>query len=185
MRIRKLIIISLCSLCVLFAKAQDKTTAKEAAPEQNVKANTGKRQYTKDNPLVYEDLWDLAPYAFINSEGKPDGYNVELVKLMTEKLGIPVNIVLKATPGNFEDLQSGKADLTIGMKAFFHDQYGAYGNNVLTLFTHSVAFPRSKDPGIREFADLKRHRVIVHDNSFSHNLMVQDGMKDNAIPMRD
>lgn len=185
MRIRKLIIISLCSLCVLFAKAQDKTTAKEAAPEQNVKADTGKRQYTKDNPLVYEDLWDLAPYAFINSEGKPDGYNVELVKMMTEKLGIPVNIVLKATPGNFEDLQSGKADLTIGMKAFFHDQYGAYGNNVLTLFTHSVAFPRSKDPGIREFADLKHHRVIVHDNSFSHNLMVQDGMKDNAIPMRD
>ena len=30
-------------------------------------------KYTKENPLVYEDLWDLPPFSFINDEGKPDG----------------------------------------------------------------------------------------------------------------
>ena len=34
------------------------------------------RQYTSVNPLVYEDVWDLEPYAFVNSDGQPDGWNL-------------------------------------------------------------------------------------------------------------
>ena len=31
------------------------------------------RVYTEQNPLVYEDAWDLWPYAFLNDNGEPDG----------------------------------------------------------------------------------------------------------------
>ena len=50
--------------------------------------NNGLR-YTKDNPLVYEDLWDLPPFSFINDEGKPDGFNIALVKEMLKRLDVP------------------------------------------------------------------------------------------------
>ena len=36
----------------------------------------GERIYTEENPLVYEDCCDLWPYAFLNEEGKPEGYNI-------------------------------------------------------------------------------------------------------------
>lgn len=143
------------------------------------------RQYTSVNPLVYEDVWDLEPYAFVNSDGQPDGYNVELVKLMLDKLRIPFVIKLKHTPQNFEDLQSGKADLTVGMKAFYHDQYGDYSNNVIALFTHSIVTPRNTEVKVKEFADLKRVKVYVHEGSYSHNMMIKEGMGANAIPMKD
>ena len=49
-------------------------------------------KYTKDNPLVYEDLWDLPPFPFINEEGQPDGFNIALVKEMMIRLNVRCGI---------------------------------------------------------------------------------------------
>ena len=35
--------------------------------------------YNDQRPLVYEDAWDLWPYVFLNENGEPDGYNVDLL----------------------------------------------------------------------------------------------------------
>ena len=182
MRIKNIIVAVLCMAFPLASMAQKTNKEGESNTENK---NSYARQYTSVNPLVYEDVWDLEPYAFVNSDGHPDGYNVELVKIMLDKLSIPFVIKLKHTPQNFEDLQSGKADLTIGMKAFYHDQYGEYSNNVLALFTHSLASPRNSDVKVKEFADLKNLKVYVHEGSYSHNMMVKEGMGANVIPMKD
>ena len=55
------------------------------------------RVYTDDRPLVYEDAWDLWPYVFLDDEGNPTGYNVDLLKLIFDKLNIPYVIRLKPT----------------------------------------------------------------------------------------
>lgn len=146
--------------------------------------NNGLR-YTKENPLVYEDLWDLPPFSFINDEGKPDGFNIALVKEMLKRLDVPYVIKLKHTPLNFQDVSSGAAALTIGMKASYHDEYGMYGANTLVLFTHSVASPKNDPTDIHNFDDLKRNKVYVHRNSFSHNQMIEAGLTANAIPSDD
>ena len=181
MRIIRTIVLASCLLTCMATNAQD--SIKQPADREN---NNGyARPYTSLNPLVYEDLWDLEPYAFIDSQGQPDGYNVDLVKLIMKKLGIPYVIRLKHTPQNFIDVKEGKADLTAGMKAYYHDGYGLYSNNVIALFTHSIAYPREKDIKVREFNDLKNTKVVVHENSFSHNLMKREGMGANAIPSKD
>ena len=81
-------------------------------------------KYTKENPLVYEDLWDLPPFSFLNDEGKPEGFNIALVEELLKRLDVPYVIKLKHTPLNFQDVSSGAAALTIGMKASYHDKYG-------------------------------------------------------------
>ena len=149
-----------------------------ASPDSGLK-------YTKDNPLVYEDLWDLPPFSFINEEGQPDGFNIALVKEMMKRLNVPYVIKLKHTPLNFQDVQSGEAALTIGMKAHYHERYAAFGKNTLMLFTHSVASPKNAPTEIHNFEDLKNNKVYVHRNSFSHNQMIDAGYSDNAIPADD
>ena len=47
------------------------------------------RVYTEQHPLVYEDAWDLWPYAFLNDNGEPDGFNIELIRLIMKELNIP------------------------------------------------------------------------------------------------
>ena len=49
----------------------------------------GDRQYTKANPLVYEDAWDLWPYVFLNEHGEPEGFNVDVLKQLFKDLKIP------------------------------------------------------------------------------------------------
>ena len=74
----------------------------------------GERIYTEENPLVYEDCRDLWPYAFLNEEGKPEGYNIALVDRLMSDLNIPYVIKLKPRLETFRDLKEGKADLTLG-----------------------------------------------------------------------
>ena len=42
------------------------------------------RQYTEQSPLVYEDCCDLWPYAYLNDDGQPEGFNIDLVSMMME-----------------------------------------------------------------------------------------------------
>lgn len=34
------------------------------------------RVFSESSPLIYEDVWDLWPYSFLNDNGDPDGFNV-------------------------------------------------------------------------------------------------------------
>ena len=143
------------------------------------------RVFTEDHPLVYEDAWDLWPYAFLNDVGEPVGYNIDLLKLIFKELDIPFKIKLKPTKAALEDLKAGRADLMCGMDAHFHNEYGQYGKSVIQIFTHSVVHRKDEPVLIKTIEDLSRHRVIVHDGSFSHHLMIQQGWGSNAIPFND
>ena len=136
--------------------------------------------FSVERPLVYEDAWDLWPYTFLNENGEPDGYNIDLLKMMLKRLDIPYIIKLKPTLDAFNDLKEGKSDLIFGMEANFHHEYGYYGKSIIHLFTHSVVHEKDKAPAVKSFQDLSHHKVIVHTGSFSHHLMQDKGWGDNA-----
>src|SRR5574344_715375 len=76
-------------------------------------SNNHTRTYTNEHPLIYEDCWDMYPYSFLNEQGKPDGYNIEVIKMIFEKLKIPYTIVLKPATQNQADLNHDNADLIV------------------------------------------------------------------------
>ena len=141
--------------------------------------------YNMSRPLIYEDAWDLWPYTFLNESGEPDGYNIDILKLIFKRLDIPFVIKLKPTKDALEDLKNSKSDLMLGMDANFHDDYGNYGSSVVGLFTHSVVHEKGVPPKVKSFKDLEHNRVIVHTGSFSHHLMEDYGWGDNAIGYDD
>jgi len=143
------------------------------------------RVFTEEHPLVYEDAWDLWPYAFLNENGEAVGYNIDLLRLIFKRLNIPFIIKLKPTYEALNDLKSGHADLMLGMDAHFHNDYAQYGKSVIQLFTHSVVHQKSVQAKVKKLEDLGRTKVIVHTGSFSHHLMIQQGWEDNAIPYND
>ena len=143
--------------------------------------------YTEERPLVYEDSWDLWPYSFLNDKGQPDGFNIDLINMMMKELDIPYIIKLKPQQEAFQDLKAGKSDLTLGLAVGFHDEFGLYGRNAITLFTQSVVTPKSKPVEIKTFRDLNKPglKVIVNDSSLCHHLMLDYGWTEHAIVSRD
>lgn len=138
--------------------------------------------YTRERPLIYEGAQDLWPYSFLNEQGQPSGYNIDLIKLILKRLDIPYIIRMKPRMTAFRDLKAGNSDLMIGLTAGFHENYGYYSQNAVTLFTQSILSPKSKPTEVRNFRDLANHKVFVNDSSLCHHLMVDYGWADNAIP---
>ena len=143
------------------------------------------RVYTKEHPLVYEDSRDLWPYTFLNEQGEPDGFSIDLIKQILKELDIPYVIRLKSNQEAFNDLRDGKSDLRMGLAAGFHDEYGRYSRNAVTLFTQSVVSPKKTPTTIHTLRDLSRNKVIVYKNSLCQHLMEDYGWGENAIPYED
>ncbi|MCR5679086.1 MAG: transporter substrate-binding domain-containing protein [Prevotella sp.] len=164
-------------LCVLTAAAMLLTMPTTAEDIHN--------RYTKEHPLIYEDAWDLWPYVF-QDNGKPVGYNIDLLELILKELDIPYVVKLKPTNEALEDLLEGHSDLMCGIMDRYHDNYTQlYSKTVIHLFTHSVALPKSQPNPIHSERDLASNRVIVHTGAFSHHLMEDSGWTDNAHPYND
>ena len=51
--------------------------------------------YTKDRPLVIACDWDFHPYEFLDSYGRPSGYNVEVLDLILTRLDIPHRFIMR------------------------------------------------------------------------------------------
>ena len=143
------------------------------------------RQYDNRHPLIYEDAWDLWPYCYLDEQGHPVGYNVELVKLLCDRLNIPYVVRLKPTREALADLKAGESDLMLGMNDSLHACFGRFSNSVVQLFTHSVVYPPTLSQHVKSAADLQRQKVIVHRYSFSHCYMRHIGAAANALPHDD
>ena len=73
----------------------------------------------------------------------------------------------------------------MGLASGFHDEYGQYSRNAVTLFTQSVVSAKKEPVTIHTQRDLSKGKVIVYKNSLAHHLMEDYGWAENAIPCED
>ncbi len=151
----------------------------------NAMPSDSTRTYNKEHPLVYEDVWDLWPYSYLNEQGEPEGFNIDLIRMMLNEMKIPYTIKLKQRVEAFRDLKQGRSDLMLGLAVGFHDEFGRYSKNAVTLFTQSLVRPKNKPLRITRFHDLSEQKVIVNDSSLAHHLMIEYGWGANAQPVED
>src|SRR5574344_530803 len=124
-------------------------------------------RYTKGHPVLYEDVWDMAPYSYLNDHGQPEGFNIDLVRMICKRLNIPVVFKLRPFGESLEALQSKSCDLTIA------------------IFTYSTLGPKGWANRIKTRDDLLNNKVIVRRKSFCDYLMQQKGLLGNSIPYDD
>ena len=141
--------------------------------------------YNDKRPLIYEDAWNLWPYVFLNENGEPDGYNIDLLKMIFKELDIPYEIRLRPTLEAQKDLKEHKSDLMLRMDADFARHNSSYGRTIVQIFTHSLVKPKGQAVNARNGKELSRYPVIVHDKSFSHYKLMENGWAKEIIPYDD
>ena len=77
--------------------------------------------YTKEKPLVIVCDWDFRPFEFINAEGQPAGYNVDVLNLILDQLNIPHQFVMQEWHVATKMFQKREADLIHALYAFYKD----------------------------------------------------------------
>ncbi len=173
MTLRHVLITVLMTLCCL--------TAAEAAPY----VGTRTREYTKNDPLIYEDSWRKWPYAFINDEGEPDGFNVELMRRVLSRLGIPYEIRLRNQEEAHEDLRNDSADVSLGVAADYNAPFGRFGRFTICRFKNAILLPKKDSVALITPQDLFNIPFYVRQNSRAYHYLKAAGLPDSIIHTAD
>lgn len=143
------------------------------------------REYTQQNPLVYVDAWEKWPYAFINDDGEPDGFNVEVVRIMAKRLNIPCTIRLCSQADAHSELQTGKADLSFGVNAGYNAEFGRFGKEPVCYFENALVQYRADSVGPYKLEQLRDIPFCVKKNSRAFYFVMNNGFSDTLVTAVD
>ncbi len=118
------------------------------------------------------------PYEFIDKDGNPAGFNVDLTRAIARAMGMEVEIHLGAWGDMRRDLAAGKVDILQGM-AFTEERLAEVDFSVPHAVVHQSIWNRRTMPPLTDVGDLAGREVIVMRGSVMHDFMLQrkDGAK--------
>ena len=125
------------------------------------------REYTKENPLVIVSDWEFPPYEYSDDKGNPDGYNVEVLDLILNRLKIPHKYVMQEGSKCTVAFENREADLIHGLTFVYNHRPYVMTQNMITYYNVKAA--RLKDtPPLQRISDLdKDDTLIVKDNDYA------------------
>ena len=105
-------------------------------------------------------LVDLPPYGILNAQQEPDGYDIEVAKLLGKYLGVKVNLVQLTSPNRIPFLVTNKVDLIVATFGVTPERAKQVLFSIPYSAIENVVFG-PKDKPIKSVADLKGLRVCV------------------------
>lgn len=113
------------------------------------------------------------PYEFLDEEGNPTGYNVELTRAIAEVMGLNIEVRL----GNWSEmrtaLEKGEVDVLPG--TVFTEERQAVFDFVPHAIIHQSIFYRKGSPRAQSIEDLVGSETIVQKAGSMHDNLVKHG----------
>ena len=124
------------------------------------------REYTKERPLVITSDWEFPPYEYMNDMGTPDGYIIDVLDLVLDKLDIPHKFVMQEWYKCMNSFESREADLIHALSSIFDKRPYVMTQNMITYYNVKVARHRMTKPivSIDQFSN--RDTVILKRNDY-------------------
>jgi polar amino acid transport system substrate-binding protein len=105
-------------------------------------------------------LVDLPPYGILNDKQEPDGYDIEVAKLLGSYLGVKVNLVQLTSPNRIPFLLTNKVDLIVATFGITPERAKSVLFSIPYSAIENVVFgPKGK--AITKVEDLRGLRVGV------------------------
>jgi len=126
---------------------------------------------------------DYAPYEYLDKNGEPAGYNVDLTRAIAKQLGLAVEIRLGPWSRIRESLKKGEIDLIQGM--FYSPERDRDFNfsPPHTLISHVAVFRNGTAPPAT-MADLAGKRLLVMEGDIMHDAAERQGYAEQLIRVK-
>lgn len=105
-------------------------------------------------------LVDLPPYGILNDKQEPDGYDIDVAKLLGKYMGVKVNLVQLTSPNRIPFLLTNKVDLIVATLGVTPERAKQVLFSIPYSAIENVVFG-PKDKKIGSLEDLKGLRVGV------------------------
>ena len=123
--------------------------------------------YTDEKPLVIVCDWDFRPFEFIDSEGQPAGYNIDVLNLILDELDIPHTFVMQEWHVASDMFKRQEADLIHALYSFYQDAPYTVTHKYINYYNLKVA-RRVDTPPLNSLSDLKHSdKLIVKEDDYA------------------
>ena len=121
---------------------------------------------------------EYPPFEYLNENGRPAGYNVDLTRAIAREMGLDIEIRLGPWAEILQDVKEGRIDLVQGM-------FYLPGRDLKFDFTqpHTVhhyvsVMRRGEGDPPTTLADLAGKRIVVQRRDAAHDFLVEKGLVD-------
>ncbi len=132
--------------------------------------------------IVFGSDHNYPPYEFLDKEGQPAGFNVDMIRAIGEVMGFAVKIELGPWAAIRQRLEQ---EGTVHVSDMFYSEERAKIVDFADPFTvmyDEIYIRRDSEP-VRDLEDLPGRRVAVESGSFTHEYLVQHDLGATIIPV--
>ncbi len=139
-------------------------------------------QYTVKNPLVYEDSWEKWPFSYRSDDGKPRGFNIELMTKIMHRLKIPYEVRLRNQQHTRQDIANDSADVTLVLTRLKTMPFAKLGKVVIYSDGFGILMPRERAvESMTESQLLSEHVYMTQNSGGLYEYVKELGMNDSLI----
>ena len=132
------------------------------------------REYTEERPLIIVSDWEFPPYEFRNDQGEPDGYNVEVLNLILNKLNIPHKFVMQEWAQATKTFESHEADLIHALSVNYRKRPYVMTQNMITYYPIKSVRRKSQKPLTRISQLGPEDTLMMKNNDYATLRLQQD-----------
>jgi polar amino acid transport system substrate-binding protein len=120
------------------------------------------------------------PYEFLDSDGKPAGYNVDLTRAIADVMGMKVEFRFDAWSKLRSSLTDGRIDILQGI-SFSEERTRTVDFSPPHTIVHHAIFARRGTRAVSSLEGLRGKRVVVFRNGIMHDSLVRLGFGADLI----
>ncbi len=139
-------------------------------------ATTKYVRYTKEVLVVGGDAY-YPPFEYLDENGIPSGFNVELMKLVAEKAGFEIQFELGLWNEAIHKLEKGEVDIIQGMY-YSSERDKKYDFTSPFLFVNQVLIGKVGDNLPTTLSELSGHKIAVQKGDVGHQFLKANGLGD-------
>ncbi len=169
----------ICSLVIMISIAAFQVVKQnnEIGPDFNIREEP---LSSKVKIIVGDDI-NYPPYSFIDKDGQPTGFNIDLAKAALEAMGYGAEFRLGNWNEIRRELENGNIQMISGM-FYTKDREELYDFSTRLTISSGDVFTRNTTR-INDIRELEGQRVVVQENDIVHEFLIEQNLNIQFIPV--
>ena len=120
------------------------------------------------------------PYSFLDKNGNPSGFSVELTQAIARIMGMDIEIRLRPWPETRKALEEGTIDIIPGM-FYSEERAKIYDLSPPFAIVSTAIFARVNSPPVNSIEDLRNKEIIVMRGEVMHDYVLKHRLTDRLV----
>jgi polar amino acid transport system substrate-binding protein len=143
-------------------------------------AEGGEESEISPHTVVVGGDRDYPPYEFVDKDGRPAGYNVDLTRAIADVMGMKVEFRFGSWSEMRSGLKDGSIDILQGI-SWSEERAKQLDFTPPHTIVHHAVFARKGTPVVGSLEELRGKKVVVFRDGIMHDLLVRMGFGQDLI----